>query len=317
MAASKTAPQTAKPSTKSSSPAIAKQVTWSLTLTAKSSIAHGGETRGTITLLRREMVVTGPGQSLQIPIISGNSLRGRLRRIGEELLRDELGYEGSLSPAAAHALRGGGALAKVNGEPLSGNRLQQVRTLVPLIGIFGAAAGGCIIDGALSVGKVVPHLAETAHITGVQSTASAFQAVQLESYTRLDDSDHHDFAQVLPAAALQLAEDGTPGISPDARSESHPAGSRQMLFQVETFPAGTQFSTWLQLRRPTAVEASFMADVLHEYQRHGSLGGRAAIGHGMVDVHAKTDAAQSDPLLWRKTLRSHREETMEALKLLT
>ena len=283
---------------------------WSLKLTARSSIAHGGETRGTITLLRRETVVTSPGNYMQVPIISGNSLRGRLRRIGEELLRDELCYEGTLSAAAAHALRGGGALAKVSGEPLSGNRLNRVRTLVPLIGVFGAAAGGCIIDGALSVGKVVPHLRETAHITGVASSVSAFQAVQLESYTRLDDSDAHDFAEVLPASALELGPDGTPGVQPDP-------GSRQMLFQVETFPAGTEFSTWLQLRRPTDLEASFLADVLQEYSRHATLGGRSAIGHGVVDVANQTTSGQVDPLLWRKHLRKHRDETLDALTLLT
>ncbi|GAA3131940.1 hypothetical protein GCM10020255_005970 [Rhodococcus baikonurensis] len=36
-----------------------------------------------------------------VPIISGNSFRGTLRRIGEELLRDVLDYEGTLSLPAA------------------------------------------------------------------------------------------------------------------------------------------------------------------------------------------------------------------------
>lgn len=91
---------------------MSSTITWSGTLTALSSIAHGGETRGTITLLRRELVASPERDGLlSLPIISGNTFRGRLRRLGEELLRDELRYEGLLTPAAAHALRGGGALA--------------------------------------------------------------------------------------------------------------------------------------------------------------------------------------------------------------
>ena len=106
-------------------------ITWSGTATARSSISHGGETRGTITLLRRELVCSSSGELVHVPIVSGNTLRGRLRRLGEELLRDAVGYEGLLHPAAAHALRGGGSLAKTSHEPLSGNRLQQLRDLVP------------------------------------------------------------------------------------------------------------------------------------------------------------------------------------------
>lgn len=46
--------------------------------------------------------------------------------------------------------------------------------------MFGAAGGGTIISGALDVGKVVPHLHETRHITGDQHAPSAFTATQLK-----------------------------------------------------------------------------------------------------------------------------------------
>ena len=61
------------------------------------------------------------------------------------------------------------------------------------------------INGALDVGKVVPHLSETSHITGVTTTRSAFTGTQLEAYTRQDDGDGHDFAGVItPVDALSL-----------------------------------------------------------------------------------------------------------------
>lgn len=285
---------------------------WNGTLTALSSIAHGGETRGTITLLRRELVNAATGDLVHVPIVSGNTLRGRLRRLGEELLRDAVGYEGLLHPAAAHALRGGGSLAKTGHEPLSGSRLQQLRELVPQIGVFGAAGGGTIINGALDVGKVVPHLSETSHITGVPTTRSAFTGTQLEAYTRQDDGDGHDFAGVITPAmtGAELLFDDTGRPEPVLR------GANQMLFHVETFPAGTAFSTWLRLRRPSPLEMAFFLEVLDVFRIDGRLGGRVAIGHGQVSVELDADCPTSDEDLpnWRSVVDQNRDEILAALQ---
>lgn len=284
-------------------------LSWKGTLTATSSIAHGGENRGTITLLRRELISTPEGL-VHVPVVSGNTLRGRLRRLGEELLRDVVGYEGLLHPAAAHALRGGGALAKTGGEPLSGSRLHRLRELVPQIGVFGAAGGGTIINGALDVGKVVPHLAETIHITGMATNRSAFTATQLESYTRQDDSTLHDFSDVLapqPTVELTFDQEGRPAVS------GRGAGN-QMLFHVETFPAGTVFSTWLRLRRPTPLEASFFLEVLDTFHADGRLGGRVSVGHGQVRSDLQmTPATGGQWPDWRTQVAESRDEILQAL----
>ncbi len=269
-------------------------IRWAGTLTAISSIAHAGETRGTVTLLRREKVATAAGM-VDVPVVSGNTLRGRLRRLGEELLRDAVGYEGSLHPAAAHALRGGGALAKTGHEPLSGSRLHRLRQLVPQIGVFGAAGGGTIIGGALSVGKVIPQLAETVAITGVPSRLSAFRATQLEPYTRQADSD---------AGLVEILD-----------ADQAAGGANQMLFQIETFPAGTVFHTWLTLHRPTALETSFFLDVLAAYRADGRLGGRIAIGHGrvMTALHTDTEIPADQLIDWRAEVAGQRDDILDAL----
>lgn len=292
----------------------AATITWSGSLTATSSIAHGGETRGTTTLLRRELIRAPEGRLVYVPVVSGNTLRGRLRRVGEELLRDVVGYEGKLSPAAAHALRGGGSLAKTGHEPLSGNRLQTLRELVPQIGVFGAAGGGTIISGCLDVGKVVPHLVETAHITGVETEQSAFTATQLEDYTRQDDATGHDFAGVVEPdddglldRSLQFDETGLPLPIVQASTTS------QMRYRIETFPAGTAFHTWLRLRRPTDLELSFFVDVLHSFRVDGRLGGRVGIGHGMVRPDLQSSVDLPELVDWRATLVEHRDQVLEAL----
>ena len=285
-------------------------ISWTGTLTALSSIAHGGETRGTITLLRRELIATPDGALTYVPIVSGNTLRGRLRRLGEELLRDAVGYEGQLHPAAAHVLRGGGALAKTSHEPLSGSRLQTLRALVPQIAVFGGAGGGVIINGALDVGKVVPQVHETRHITGVNTDRSAFTATQLEAYARQDDTDAHDF---IPAASglgptLRFDDQGRPEPAANA--------ANQMLFHLETFPAGTVFSTWLRLRRPSPLEAAFFTDVLQAFVEDGRLGGRVGIGHGQVRVDLTPDELGKPVIDWRAFVEEHRCDIIKALGML-
>lgn len=255
---------------------------WEGVLTARSSIAHGGETKGTTTLLRRESIPTADGIDL-VPVISGNAFRGKLRRTGEELLRDALQLEGELPVAAAHALRNGGALAKTAAEPLSGSRRAELRALVPQIGVFGCAAGGTLIDGCLEVGKVMPICAETAPLTGHDSTGSVFDLVQLEEYSKVAEVD-----------------DDT-----------------AMRYAVETFTAGTRFATWLRLNRATDLQVAFFTDLLAQFSQFGRLGGRLAIGHGLTGARWQSHTIAGDtPQLcdWRGFVIGHRAEILTQMQ---
>jgi len=267
---------------------------WWGTVTAISSIHHGGQTRGTVTTLRREVIVQPDGSGVEVPVVSGNTFRGRLRRIGEELLRETLRYEGRVPAAVAHVLRGGGSLTKTGREPLSGSRLAVLRELVPQLAIFGGAGGGSIIDGALVVHKVIPHVIETNHVTGAASRRSVSALTQLESYARQDDRGSRGFDEI------GAGEDGV--------------GGQQMRFELETFPAGTVFSTGVQLRGPSALELSFFHDVLAEFAARGHLGGRVGVGHGRVRVDLVCNRDLAELVDWRHTVGARRDEAIEALE---
>lgn len=291
-------------------------IRWSGTATAMSSISHGGETRGTVTLLRRELIVGPDGAPTYVPIISGNGFRGLLRRTGEELLREVLNYEGHLPLAVAHALRAGGSLAKTGKEPLSGHRLATLRALVPQVGVFGCAGGGRIIEGCLHVGKVIPHLAETRHLIHPQPPAShklltAFEATQLETYARHDDADTHAVTNLIGSPV-----DPSTGELPPAAAETE--RSLLMMYRIETFPAGTRFATWLRLAHATDLEAAFFADVLDTYTANARLGGRGATGHGTIhlDLEPTPTADPRTQVDWRTHLAAHRDEALTALESL-
>lgn len=272
---------------------------WAGTVTATSSIAHAGDSRGTLTMLRRERILRD-GVPIEVPVISGNSWRGRLRRIAEELLREQLHYEGLIPYAAAHVLRGGGALTKSSKEPLSGRRLREVRDLVAPFAIFGGAAGR-VHDGALQVGKLIPHFEETQHLTGHPGPAQ-LHATQLETYTRHREDATAQFGELLFAGDQPLEEtevDDGPG---------------PMLWRVETFPAGTTFSTWLHLSNVSDVHHAFFVDVLNEFSRHGHLGGRAGTGHGRFAATWEATHTPTPPAVdWRAWAITHKQEIVDAI----
>lgn len=295
---------------------MAAVVHWSGVMTAVSSLAHGGEVRGTVTMLRRETIVGPDGQLVQVPIVSGNAIRRRLREAGEDLLRGVLRYEGQIPLAAAHTLRGGGSLVKATGEPLSGARLARVRSLVPVFSIFGGAAGGAIHDGCLQVGKAVPHYAETAALIPAEDVTfelGAFAGTQVERYTRHPDPDQRRMVDLVP---VPVGDDGLPQLDIGQADDD---GAHVGFYLVETFPAGTRFSTWIRLAWATPLEIAFFADVLATVGKWAQIGGRGRIGHGQVrfDLTRTVVAGADEPLDWRGYLGERRDEAVDAIRMLT
>ncbi|MCT1515293.1 RAMP superfamily CRISPR-associated protein [Dietzia cercidiphylli] len=271
-------------------------VHWDLDLTSLSPIAHREETAGTTVMLRREKIFQPDGRVEQVPAISGNSLRGMLRRIGEELLRDVLDYEGKLSLPAAHALRNGGALGRTSKEGVTGGQLRYLCSLVPQIAVFGCAAGSRTIEGKLQVGKVRPVCQETAHIlprvVDGSGLGSMFDQLTLEPYTHFDDV----------------------GVAATDEESSH-----LMRFEIEAFATGVQFQSWVRVERATGVELSFLREVLEVYRVRGRLGARAGIGFGQVAVameeHHVSGPADNDES-WRDHLTANASDALEALSLI-
>ncbi|MFF0818623.1 RAMP superfamily CRISPR-associated protein [Rhodococcus sp. NPDC003318] len=275
-------------------------VRWDLAITARSPISHRAETIGTTATLRRMKVLAADGTVDLVPVVSGNSLRGVLRRLGEELLRDVLGYEGLLPLAVAHALRNGGAITRTSAEPVTGRRLRELRTLVPQLSVFGGAVGAAPIDGCLRVGHVVPVIEEArpllrGHYPNPLPTRLDVEA--LESYSHLDD----------PA---------NPAADTNGTDEARSAVSLLMRYEVETITAGTRFESWVHLDRGSDLDHAFLADVLAEYVRRGWLGGRVGIGHGDVATTITADSATGPGVDWRAHLIARRDAALALLQSL-
>jgi hypothetical protein len=283
-------------------------VEWAVDILARSSIVHREDytdnRTDSFTLLRREKIMTAAGDVLQVPIVSGSSLRGVLRRIGEELTAAVLNYEDTGLPVpAAHLLTNGGRLAK-SAKPLTDEQERRLKTLIPLIAVFGGSASGRIMGGLTAVGKVVPEVAELAHILERPPHSTPLPAIRTlaeESFTHL--SDHRPTNQAPPRT------DGDETTSPLGR------------FSVETIPAGTRLQSYVRIANATEQQVAFLRDVLNTFAEHGHLGGRIAAGHGRISATLTPDVRRGklpdDSVDWATELAEHRDDALAALSEIT
>ncbi len=283
-------------------------VRWDIDIVAQSSIVHREDytAAGTdnFALFRREKILSPAGEILMVPIVSGSSFRGVLRRIGEQLTAAILSYEDAALPIpAAHLLTNGGRLAK-SASPYTDEDERHLKSLLPQIAVFGGAASGRIMSGLLNVGKVLPEVAELTHILPRPPQSGRLPAVRTladESFTHL--SDHRPDSNQSPRT--------------DIDEKTSPLGR----FGQETLPAGTRLQTWVHLTNATDTQTAFVRDVLTTFATHGHLGGRTAAGHGRITATTTPTVLRGhlpdDTVDWQSDLAAHRHEAITALSKIT
>lgn len=269
-------------------------------MTALTSVSHIGDTYGINAKLRREKIVTSDGIE-EIPIISGNSLRGILRDVGMlHMLRtlgygidEETGKVNGLSLAAFYFLFSGGALTKTPSRGIDIDEARRWRELIPLVALFGGAMGNQIMPGKLKVGKAIPICEETAHLLPEQFVDGAggrtiWEMVQEEAYTRRDDEKNENLRQLIAPEVRGLLESSArenrdkKGTGQDVIEET--GQKQQMRYFVETLAAGTEFFWELTLDDVTPVEFDALAITLAEFSKAPHIGGKSGVGLGKVSI---------------------------------
>lgn len=251
-------------------PAPVKPETWSLsgTVTAMSPISHGDGTLGTTTMFRTVRVVQPDGSTRNVPAVSGNAVRGRLRRVSADLAWFHAGTP-ELTPPQFRVLYQGGALTKKQ-KRIPSEQVARIRGAHPHLALFGWAGNGRLVEGRSKVSGMVPLCDETAHILPATSPGSFWDRVDVLHFSRMEDTTR----------ATTQTRIGDP-------SEVADEDTGQMRYSTQVIAPGTKLAWGYAIEDPYPVEVAWARLVLSTWVSRGAtVGGRSAAGLGQLDLSA-------------------------------
>ena len=254
---------------------------------------------GITTKLRRERFVQPDGSVEDVPVISGNGLRGLLRDRGMWHMCKALGYGvdeetgevRGMSLPAYYFLFSGGALSQGATRAVDIDRARELRRMIPLVGLFGGAAGNMIMPGKIKIDKMVPICAETMHLLPeayhLPSASSIWDYTQEEMYTRKDDEKNEHLRTLIAPQTRALLEVEAAGkrAQPDAPLEEDTGTKQQMMYYTETLAAGTPFAWSVILQDVTDAELEAFAITLGEFSKAPYIGAKSNVGLGKIALN--------------------------------
>lgn len=240
-----------------------RPITYRGTLTAVSEIHHGGdEQTGNVRLLRTVKTWShADGKIVRLPVISGNAIRGVLRRKLMADMLERIDY-GPASSKLHHALYTGGVLEST-GDTSGSLDLPARRKLVdalPPVALLGTAVLNDMVPGQLTVDFARPFCRETAW----SLRKAGYDDPRLDSQARA----FRDFTFTTRRDDLR-----------DAEGDSH-----QMIVTFEYFASGTAFAHAFHLKHPTPLVTACLATMIGLWQADPVIGGKAAGGFGQLDL---------------------------------
>lgn len=244
-------------------------------LTAPLSHSSFGADAGNALPLRRMPIVSLPGHP-DVPVVSGNAVRGQLRR----LLARELFAATEISPESAgaawdklYAAVANGGTIEAAEKRLDPERIRYFRERLPMLSVLGAALYKWLLSGHVRVGIAWPVCRETVAarlVTAPDGEAPVAGELETEySASRLPDAEHQ---------------------SPEV------TGVNPMPVVIEVLSTGTVLESRIGF-------ASHASDVERSAISHGltlvtHLGGKSASGLGACTVEVVGDVDPGPYRAW-------------------
>lgn len=257
---------------------------------ALSPIVHHGDEKTGSTPILRAMTHWDPesGEHVRLPFLSGNAIRGVLRRLVMADLVDRLGYEVS-SPKLHHALYTGGTLESTDettGIIDLGFRVW-VRETFPPLGLFGTVLGNQMVPSCLRVDHAIPYCRE--YRSYLPSIDDPRMQYSVRTFTDFSFATRRDDLRA-------EREEGEQAI--------------QMLVEFEAFVPGTRFHHGFYLIYPSLLEASCLGHALSLWGEQPFIGGKAGSGYGRIAFHYEPSL---DPESYRQYLTQHADTLRHGL----
>jgi len=207
----------------------------------------------------------------RIPYISGNSIRGLLRRLVMRDFCERTGIK-QLKKDMYHQLFTGG---NITDSTIYENIEQRERyvAMCPPIGLFGSAIGNMTIEGELKVGAMRPCCSE--HKTG---GVSFWELLGVEFGTRRDDSKLERDIKII----AENSEKDKP---------------QQMKYDYEVFVKGTIFNhQFICTTYDPLIESAFW-HAMRMFKANPFIGGNSAIGNGEIELNFSVEETKGQKYL--------------------
>jgi len=229
---------------------------YQLNYTAVSPISHGDEMTLSVISPFRKQKIYHEGKYIDVPVVSGNSMRGGgLRRLAIKRMLEMLDVPvESLSQSCYYFLLNGGALTS-GGVETDVDKTLTIRSKLPLISLLGSATGNIMLSGRISVGLIYVVGKETKQLTNIESDNSVNKFLDTIFYTRKDDYEKEKVDK-----------------------------TSQMKYESEVLIPGTPLSQYIYLYTNSELEQSAFGFMMNVFKEKPQLGGKANVGHGFVDV---------------------------------
>jgi hypothetical protein len=255
------------------------------------TVQNGDEKTGASQLLARERVHSlTTNKREEIPFISGNSIRGQLRRVIMSDFLDQVEYKFKTMDAW-HAFTGGGQLTQVSDEGMSNLELRRtIDNLLPPAKIWAFSYGNQTISGILTCANAIICCKENQWRIPEQ-----YKNLCQEEYayfighvffTRRDDTKQHDAFKSNNEDAIQMKVD------------------------LEVLNPGTQLYHKFALKDPTKVDIGCLGRALHLWNQLPHLGGKSSTGFGEIQINYTPDL---DEIPYLQFLKDKKTEIQKAL----
>lgn len=235
-------------------------------ITAISPIHSGSEESMGNEKTMRTLSFNLPTGPEDVPVVSGNAIRGMLRRLIMGDLLERVGYKPVDAKGQVrlyHSLFAGGVLEAVS-EKDSGYidlaMKRQIRGILPPVSLLGTALRNQMMEGKLDVAYAVP------------------RAKELAGFLREDAT--YPITATLGDLQKQTFNTRRDEMAQDAKQEG--GNSSQMLHTWWYIPPGTVFQHGFTLSNPSEIEAACLGHMIALWNVRPRLGAKAGTGNAEV-----------------------------------
>lgn len=244
---------------------------------ANTPISHnGGELNGNVAMFRRMPIIQPNGRSVEVPVVSGNGIRGKLRDVASEHMLHMLGEEETPHRVPLHVFQmlfSGGSLTAGNTEG-DVDKWKQLYENLPVVALFGTAYGNAIIPGRMNINPLIPICIETHHIIPPEILEFFAESGLKSAYTFLDQVMHTRKENAKDPRFEQYLEPLEEGVKFE---------TSQMIYYVEVVKAGTPFYWRVVLQDVDDVQYDFFLSFMKRWESVQTVGGKSSIGFGQLE----------------------------------